>query len=380
MRVEVNTSVLEWAVDRFGAGRHLSERFTHLPAWLDGSVQPTLRQLEDFAKAVAVPFGYLFLPKPPEEHLSIPHFRTGSSRQLPASPDLIETVHTMKRRQAWMIEDLIEQGHDALPFVGSASLDDDPVDVADKMREILCFSTDWASGYSTWTEALRALEVKTEDAGILVTLNGIVGNNTHRKLSVEEFRGFVLVDKYAPLVFINGADSKAAQMFTLAHELAHVLLGSSAAFDLRGLQPAEDKTERACDRIAAEFLVPSVELRSLWAFTSDRSHRFNLLARKFKVSEIVVARRVLDLGLINKKSFFTFYEEYQTREHSKAGGKESGGDFYATQNLRIGRRFGQSVARAAIKGRLLYRQAYRLTGLSGKTFDRYVAAIRGEFG
>jgi Zn-dependent peptidase ImmA (M78 family) len=111
----------------------------------------------------------------------------------------------------------------------------------------------------TWSDALRRLREAIEEARILVVVNGIVGNNTHRKLDPEEFRGFVLVDAYAPLIFVNNADGKAAQMFTLAHELAHVIFGSSAAFDLRRLMPAHDKTELACNQVAAEFLSRNAE-------------------------------------------------------------------------------------------------------------------------
>lgn len=131
----------------------------------------------------------------------------------------------------------------------------------------------WLSGntiQATWSAALQELQSKIEEAGIIVVVNSVVGNNTHRKLDVGEFRGFVLVDEYAPLVFVNGADGKAAQMFTLAHEVAHLWFGSSAAFDLRALQPADNDTELASNRAAAEFLVPHGELREVWP--SVRQH------------------------------------------------------------------------------------------------------------
>ena len=124
---------------------------------------------------------------------------------------------------------------------------------------------------------------------------------------MSEFPGFVLVDEYAPLVFLNGADGKAAQMFTLAHELAHVWLGSSAVFDLRELQPAADEVEQACNRVAAEFLVPGDEMREVWSSVRYESERFQQIARRFKVSELVAARRALDLRLITRNEFLEFY-------------------------------------------------------------------------
>jgi Zn-dependent peptidase ImmA (M78 family) len=161
--------------------------------------------------------------------------------------------------------------------------------------------------------ALRQLYNNIEAAGILVAVSGIVGNNTRRKLDPIEFRGFVLVDDYAPLVFVNGADGKAAQMFTLAHELAHIWFGSSAAFDLRELQPANNETEEACNRVAAEFLVPARQLRDFWPSIKQDPERFQSIARNFKVSEIVAARRAIDLGLISRNEFLDFYRNYQNK-------------------------------------------------------------------
>jgi Zn-dependent peptidase ImmA (M78 family) len=281
----------------------------------------------------------------------------------------------MQQRQSWMRDFLIEKGQDHLPFIQSMNLGETPEKVADQIRQTLKLGRGWASEQPTWTEALRILRENIESAGILVVINGIVGNNTHRKLNLEEFRGFVLVDDYAPLIFVNGTDSKAAQMFTLAHELAHVFFGSSAAFDLREMQPASDPLEQACNRVAAEFLVPSSDLRRVWDSVKTEPLPFQAMARRFKVSELVAARRTLDLGLVAKTEFLEFYRSYQKAEWRAATRRPAGGNFYATQNLRLGRRYASAVAWAAKEGKLLYSEAYRLTGLYGKAFDRYAASL-----
>lgn len=376
-RVTVRREVLRWAVDRSGLpASALRRKFPKIQEWESGESQPTLHQLESLAKATLTPLGFFFLPTPPEERLPIPHFRTldGGTPSRP-SPDLLFTVQTMQRRQAWMREFLIDQGQDRLPFVGSSRLNESPHIVADRIRRALGFETGWAAEHSTWTDALRALRDAMEAVGILVVSNGITGNNTHRKLDPKEFRGFVLVDDLAPLVFVNGADGKAAQMFTLAHELAHVWFGSSAAFDLRQLLPADEPTEQACNRVAAECLVPERELREAWASAKRDREPFQWLARHFKVSVLVAARRALDLALIRRPEFLDFYEAYQEDERRTATQRPEGGDFYATQNSRVGRRFAQAVARAVKEGQLLYSEAFRLTGLYGKAFDRYIGSL-----
>jgi len=376
-RVAVSEAVLDWAVDRSGLSlADVESRFPKLRQWIAGQSQPTLRQLESLAKLTLTPLGFFFLAEPPVERLPIPYFRTlGDEASHRYSPDLLETIHVMQRRQGWLRELLVDQGQEELPFVRSAKLDESPSSVARRIRKALGLSPQWTGQLSSWTEALQVLREAMEDAGIMVIVNGIVGNNTHRKLDPEEFRGFVLVDEVAPLVFVNGADGKAAQMFTLAHELAHVFLGSSAAFDLREMSPAKDATEQGCDRIAAEFLVPQEGLRRMWPSVKGDSERFQSIAREFKVSTLVAARRTLDLRLIPRAEFFAFYHDYLNDERRKAAQKPQGGDFYANQNLRVGRRFASAVFRAVKEGKLLYAEAYRLTGLYGKTFDRYAASL-----
>jgi Zn-dependent peptidase ImmA (M78 family) len=376
-RVAVNKKVLRWAVRRSGQELDdLEQKFPRIHQWADEESQPTLRQLELLAKATLTPLGFFFLTEPPEDRLPIPHFRTiHDDTQAKPSPDLLETIQIMQRRQAWMREFLIEQGQDELPFVGSSRRDEEPRLVVQRMLETLDLDIGWAATERTWTDALHTMRQAIEDAGILVVVNGVIGNNTHRKLDPNEFRGFVLVDGYAPLVFVNGTDGKAAQMFTLAHELAHVFYGSSAAFDLREMQPADDPMEQTCNLVAAEFLVPQRELRQIWSSVREDSEPFQTIARRFKVSTLVAARRALDTNLIDREAFLNFYRAYQNDERRKAADRSPGGDFYANQNLRVGQRFASTVIRAVKEGKLLYSEAYRLTGLHGKTFDHYAASL-----
>lgn len=376
-RVAVHPALLRWARERAGlTPDDLRQKFPKLDEWEAEATQPTLRQLESFARTTMTPFGYFFLPEPPVDQLPIPDFRTVQDQavRIP-SPNLLETVQTQQRRQAWLRETLVAEGEQPLPFVGTVTTADDTMQVAHEIRQRLGIEGGWAEGQGTWTDALRALRLMVDSVGIVVATNGVVGNNTHRKLNPVEFRGFVLVDEFAPFVFINGADGKAAQMFTLAHELAHVWLGQSGVFDLRELQPANNAIELFCNAVAAEFLLPAHNLERAWEEARRNADPYQILARRFKVSAIVAARRVLDLGFITRPQFFEFYEAYEQDERRRRETRESGGDFYLTQNVRLGRRFAVAVVHAVKDGRMLYREAYELTGLSGATFDKYVKEI-----
>ena len=219
------------------------------------------------------------------------------------------------------------------------------------MRAALQLDSDWAAKRSSWTDALSHLRNQADMNGILVVFNGIVGNSTRRKLNTEEFQGFALVDEYAPLVFVNSADYKAAQMFTLAHELAHLFVGESALTRFARLLPPDHAAELRCNRIAAEFLVPEAEFTTHWPAASDSEDPFQEVARRFKVSTLVATRRALDLALIDRGTFLRFYG--QMRDEARRSAQQEGpggGNFWHTQKWRIGPRFAAAVTRAARSG------------------------------
>jgi Zn-dependent peptidase ImmA (M78 family) len=381
-RVKIQRKLLLWALERSGKTQDaMKGKFPKIADWLSGEVYPTLKQLDKFAAATYTPLGYFFLNEPPEDKLPIPDFRTVKGEPERPSPNLLDTIQAMQSRREWMREFLLEEGQKPLSFIRSATLRTEPVKLAMEMRNILSLSGGWANRAHTWTEALRLLRKAIEDAGVMIVINGVVGNNTHRLLDVEEFRGFALVDEYAPLIFINGRDYISAQMFTLIHELSHLWLGYEGVSIFDRLQPVKTKVEEFCNQVAAEFLVPSDEFKKAMQENQreNSDDLFQLIAKRFKVSPIVAARRALDMKYISKNRFFDFYNKYvkniDTDKEISRKSKNTGGDFWHTQIVRIGELFGSAVAQATLEGRLLYRDAYRLTGLRGKTFDNYVAQL-----
>jgi len=377
--------MIAWARARSGLDVvALTKQFPAYEQWESGEKQPTFHQLENLARKTLTPFGFFFLNEPPEEKLPVPDFRTLGSRPVRRpSPNLLETIYSMQRRQEWMREYLTGLGAEPLEFINSATDRTDAITVARSIRETLGLADGWAREHATWETALVGLRRVIESAGVLVMVNGVVGNNTRRKLDPDEFRGFVLCDRLAPLIFVNGADFKSAQMFTLAHELAHLWLGKDGIFDLPELQPGQSETERHCNAIAAEVLVPEEELRRLWPAASRAVSPVKTVARNFKVSPLVASRRMLDAGMMSRDTYFQFLKNLSEDEARKAAmlkARGSGGDFYLTQEVRIGRRFGLAVAQAAREGTLLTRDAYRLTGLAGQTFERFTKGLSEGIG
>ncbi len=366
MRVKVNPDLLNWAIERAGERRtSLYDKFPHLDDWQRGAAQPTLKQLESFAKAAYVPIGYLFLTQPPDEKVPIPDLRSMGSRGVERpSPNLLDVVYLCQRRQAWYLEYAETIGEEPRPYVGSAKVSHSAERVAEDMRQRLNFSVPGRRAYSTWEEVLRRFIEQSEELGILVMVSGVVGSNNKRTLDPDEFRGFALADKVAPLIFINGADSKAAQMFTLAHELAHIWLGQSALGDTG--PSATHNVEVWCNRVAAELLVPLADLKSELGKVDSKA-AVSLLARAFKVSTLVILRRLLDAGSLSRGQFDKAY----AAELAKLTSKETagGGNFDLTQGARLSKRFARAIIISTLEGQTLYRDAFQMLGISKeKTF------------
>ncbi|WFE45977.1 XRE family transcriptional regulator [Verrucosispora sp. WMMD1129] len=373
-RVNVAPEMLRWARERARLSiGDLAKGFPMLIQWESGSVKPTMRQLENYAQATYTPIGLFFLPSPPDETLPVPDFRTfRDERNRNPTPNLLDTIYACEQRQEWYREFAESHGYRPVPVVGSMQLATTPQAAADSLRDSLGFDLEIRSEFATWAEALRGLTDHAERQGILVMTSGIVGSNTHRKLDPREFRGFSLADPIAPLIFINGADTKAAQIFTLAHELAHISLGGSAISNQDLARMANDnRTERWCNEVAAELLIPMTSLRLEFAPSRNLTLELQRLARLYKVSTLVVLRRIFDAGFMQERQFNRAFEEELERVLALMNRQSGGGNFYTTLPVRVSRRFARSVVADTLEGGTLYRDAFRLLGFKKtSTFEQ----------
>jgi Zn-dependent peptidase ImmA (M78 family) len=363
-RVAVKPELLHWACERTGHDLDAyAARFPRLRGWASGASQPTLKQLESFAKATHTPAGYLFLPEPPHEQVPIPDFRTVSGRYaVRPSPDLLDMIFVCQQRQEWYRDFARSAGEKPLGFVGCASADDSIVDAAARIRATLGFDVAARAKMPTWADALRHFIDQADTAGILVMCSGVVLNNNNRPLDPDEFRGFALADPFAPIVFINGADTKAAQMFTLAHELAHVWLGQSAVSDAQAARLPSQRVERWCNQVAAELLVPAADFREQFRPRDALRGETDRLARAFKVSSLVILRRIFDAGGLTEDRFWEEYRRELARLQAIVRG--SGGSFYLTQAARVSKRFARALVVSTLEGQTLHRDAFRMLGFA----------------
>lgn len=378
--VIVKPELIRWARERAGLDIDAlrgKSGLAKLPEWERGEARPTWKQLESFAKRTAVPFGMLFLPEPPpREDLPIPDFRTVGSEEVERpSVELIETIHTMQLRQAWMRDWLIEDGAEPLQLVGSLDTSAAPEEAAAAMRKDLGLAANWLLGRrSSHRAPLAVLAEHAEKAGLLVMSTGKVGMNTHRPLRVAEFRGFVLLDEYAPLVFINAADAETARLFTLAHELGHVWLGREGIVDPAAGTHRTPPGEAWCNKTAAALLLPSANFQRAWKPDLDPMEQAAKLAKRTRLSQMVVAVRAADLGLAPRAVARSLMEGPQpvSPEQTRSGG----GDTYRSLQASLGERFATRLAQAFEAQRIPPTVAYDLTRTTRKTFDAFLEKRR----
>ena len=362
-KAHINTSMLIWARKRSGIdvsdfARKCGVSEERLQEWESGERPMTFNQAMSYAAKAYVPFGYLFLTQPPQEELLIPDLRTlgGQGVQRPSS-ELLDLVKLMLQRQEWYKDYLQQQLTEPNTVVGRFSVRDSVDAIVQDMRAQLGVPEHPKRG--KWDDYYRDLVERIESKGIMVMRQSNLRHHT-RPLNVDEFRGFAIVDEFAPIIFINHADALGARLFTLIHELCHIWIGQSGISD--GSTNTHRQEEILCNAVAAEFLVPATEFSRLWQ--QDESYwEENLppLEAHFHVSTWTLARRALTLGLISESEYGRYIAEQQAayRRRERSGG---GPTYYQTKKAQISRRFSHAVVSEALSGQMLLRDAGELLG------------------
>ncbi|WP_159991583.1 ImmA/IrrE family metallo-endopeptidase [Pelistega ratti] len=316
---------------------------------------------EKLAKRANIPFGYLFLQTPPTvPAINIPDLRQVVGAE-PLSRDFIDVLQDIEYKQEWFKDYLIEQGNEELPFVGKFPfcINVNPNDVAKDILDTL--------GIQDLMDHIRKLKredyfkflaTEFERIGILVFKNSVVKHNNNRKLNINEFRGFALVDDIAPVVFINGADYPAAQLFTLIHEVAHIWIGKSGVSSWN----QEQAVEAFCNKVAAEFLMPTIEFYRYWK-EDDEEFSLEKLSSIFKVSRLAVTIKAVTLNLLDPNKIAKEREKLKTLKKTSSGS----GDFHHTVRVRQSYRFSNTVINQVISRHIPLREAGKLLNIQADT-------------
>ena len=372
METIINGKMIQWARERARlSSAELAEKCKTDPdtvqKWESGERAITVTKAKQLAKLALVPYGVLFADNPPEEKIPIADYRThGSAGIRRPSPELLETIDDAKRKQEWYREYLISEEYSPLDYIGKYDTDADPEFIAQEMKRVLRVDDTEYYGCQNWEESFRYLVNHAEDAGITVIINSMLKNNTHRPLDLEEFRGFVLSDPYAPLVFINGRDAKAARMFTLMHEIAHLLIGESGICDDTLAGNAAIPQEQWCNQVAAEFLTPKERFLEIWKEGETADSNLDAIRLRLKVSRLVAIYRAYQLDLISyteKQEFVATEMVHFAAIKKKQKDAEGGPNHYVMKKFKTGRNLAWAVISEVRANRMLYRDAFHLLGV-----------------
>lgn len=381
VNVNIQPAIISWALSQTSEEKLGTKLVDNIKHWLDGTKSPTFNQIEDFSKKSHIPLGYFFLQTPPIEQISLLEYRTLDSIQLTnPSRNLIDTIHDMEAVQEWMVNYRKEWNYDTISIVGSLKGITDISVIADTIRKDLGLNIEWYKDCGNPSEAFNKVRGLLEECGIVVMMNGIVGKNTHRALDVNEFRAFAMVNEWAPLIFINGADSAGGRLFSLFHELVHLWIGENdlyndTKYSANGIKPIEV----TCNAVAGALMVPKTVFLDKWNNnTNDDIHeKIKELARMFRCSSSVIARRALDNKKIDQNVYNMVIadaiEAYiQTKQE-----KSSGGDYYRVARSKLDGVFVRALCESVNSGRTSFTEAYRLTNTTSKTFSEVASGLGG---
>jgi len=331
-KIKFNVEILIWGIKESGLtldkiAKKLGTKKEKVEKWLKKEDFPTYKQLRKLSDILNIPFGYFFLKKlPVREKLEIPDFRHAKD-SIPLTKNFYEIYYDVKRKHDWI--------------------------------------------------KLKREKEEFNQCGIIVIKNSILINNSHIKLDPNEFRGFVIVDKLAPVIFINGADSIKAQIFTLFHELAHIWLGQSGISDVN--LENTNYIERLCNQVAVEILMPEEKIRKLWNSSLEPYENIKILSKTLPVSKLALSYRGVNLGLITfntqKEIEKILKEEWLAEKGEEKRG--TGGDYYRTIPIRNSKTLTREVLSSLQAGELLYKEAAQLLNVKVKSLKKMLENLRG---
>lgn len=372
MQIDVVPSVLEWAIKESRIDPSIIEvKQPKLKDWIAQISKPTFAQLKNLSNYLRVPFGYMFLNEPPTHSVFDVEFRTLNNEvnERP-SKELEDILIDIKYKQNWISEIRKKEGYEPIDLVGFC-VDKSRTNIVN-LNAILDIPDNWFVIQKDVDTAFAYLRQKIEDKGIFVMINGIVIDDTHRKLPIDEFRAFVLVDEYAPFIFINRNDSKKAMIFSLIHEFFHILFNTDDILNLDDFKDEID-LERKINRYTADFLCPENFIKENWDNSIDVKKNIERFSEIFKVSKIVVAIAMNSYHLVSNQTVDEIKNETDqiVKLHHKE--KKGGGDYYNNKVNRLSERFIDAVINHAETGNLQFTEAFKLLNVKGNTYDQLKA-------
>ena len=375
----VNPEILVWARETAGlspeeAARKLDIRDTkkadalaRLSGYETGAEEPSRALLARMSQQYRRPLLAFYLPEPPPKGDRGADFRTLSGEVNPRDAAILDAlIREMRARQS-MVRDMLEDDDDTtpLPFVGSRAITDGQAAVLDDLRALLKIELADYRAHRTADGAFGFLRDSAERAGVFVLLKGDLGSH-HTAIELEIFRGFSIADAIAPFTIINDRDARAAWSFTLLHEMVHLILGQTG---VSGGQP-ENETERFCDDVASDFLLPGQEVKEIGLQNrvelDNIAERITEFANKRHLSRTMVAYRAYragDIGQTEYRRLSGKFRDEWLQQRARRQNQDGRPNYYAVRRHRLGKGLTSLVQRMTAGGELSTSRAARILGV-----------------
>ena len=330
----INPTIIKWARERSGytlqeVAKSLNRDVATISNWESGAAAPTYVQLEKLADKYKRPVAMFFFPEPPHETDFVGQLALRSSEIEQLDPGIRILLRQARARQL----SLMELNMDANPAETKIfrdlhpQLDDSPTDLAQQTRAHLGISVETQASWSSTREALETWREQVEERGIFVF------KDAFRDDLVD---GFCLVHEQFPVIYLNNSQLPVRQIFSLFHELAHLLLGKNGI--TRGINPVGEQIEVFCNQFAAEFLVPSSHLETCLNYSVYNDAAIEELASYYKVSRPVILLKLVNRGIFTSDAYRQKTEQW-AKERQARSEKGAGGDYYNTRAVYLGYRF-----------------------------------------
>lgn len=343
--IPVNPEIIVWAaLEHAGyTEEEALRKFKKFDDWVSGEASPTYCQLEDLAKAFKIPIAVFFFPEPPDIQPINETFRTLPDIEFNKIPRKIrQLLNKAKAFQINLYELCQEQNPSERLIIDSLNfqVDGNVVDMANSVRAFLGITLDQQALWKNEEYALKEWREILISNGIFVFKD---------KFGIDEYSGFCLYDKEFPLIYVNNSNTKTRQIFTLFHELAHLLFHTSGidknndeANDdfISSLEEDSKKIEIICNEFAAEFLLPTKN------FIKIIEERFSIqkpaqiaetLASEYHVSREVILRKLLNQEIIGKDTYKEYANEYNNQRKERKG--KSSGNYYLNTITYLGKEY-----------------------------------------
>ncbi len=367
--VPIEPATLRWAREEMGldlqqAADKMKKPVEQLRAWESGTQGIRLSDARTLAEKYKVSIQLLYLKKIPDEwRMEKPKDFRRENRQEAYSYQLCMAIRDARIRQSWMREYLKDENEKPLDWVGSFSGQSNITRIANWVLQWLNIDRQKIADFTDDKGALSYWIEKFEDKGIIVSTNG---THAAHKIAHAEYSGLVLYDNYAPLILLNPIDSPARRIFTLIHELAHLLLDNTSGvsqIDFR--QQDTSLIETKCNRIASMVLINNAEIRSQWDEKENIEVNIRALVSNLKISHSAIVVKLKELGFIDQTRLDALLDEYHRLYFETQANRSNSGRSVPDKNVldRCGTLLTKRVLAAYEQGSINATEIYDVLGI-----------------